>query len=527
MGLPKQIAILGAGPSGLVAAKEALENGLIPTVFESKRDIGGVWSSTGAVWNTMHTNISKFTTTFGDFHWHQDAEMFPSAQAMLNYLNEYALKWNLRSYIKFNSNVLNVTSNSKDSETIGSDGWTVKWTENDSTSTLQSGTFEGVIVATGIFAKGNTPEVPGLDSFHGKVIHSKDYKSAQSFEGLKVLTVGGSFSGAEIASDVSNYSSVSYHCFRDPFWILKRYLSDSKSGRANMPLDLLFYTRSFYQHTTPVSEEESNISRNKYMASVCQEQQKIVELTIETDKFERPYNVTVSDEYLNQIKQRKIIAIRQQISEINGSSITFGNGDILDVDVIVFCTGFNPELNFLDKNVLQKMLYDPTDRLQPVILFNECCHPDVKNLFFVGMYKGPYFAVMEQQARLAARVLSGSVTLPTVTVMLEGLKREKAVRDACPRRQFPHPEYVLFADEISKCAESFPDLQKFKESNCTLSDAFGKPLNEEALYLEQHKTKIYERFMSEPVTPSHYNLVQDPLRTINQMDVVQEIIKKI
>lgn len=522
----RKVAIIGAGPSGLVAAKELLENGLIPTIFEQKCEIGGVWSPTGAVWDTMHTNISKFTTTYGDFHWHQDAEMFPSVQAMLDYLNDYARQWNIKSYIKFNSSVIKVLPNSKEAVDIGSKGWTVQWTDNDFPSTLQSDSFEGVIVATGIFCKANIPTIPGLHSFSGKIIHSKDYKSGKAYAGLKVLTVGGSFSGAEIASDVSNHCDVSYHCFRDPFWILRRYLPDKKRESVNIPIDLIFYTRGFYE-LTPVSDEESNISKNRYMSSICQDQLTIAELAIESEHFGRPHNVTVSDQYLFQVQHKKLIPKNQQISEISGSTVVFQNGDILEVDAIIFCTGYNAELGFFDENVLQKICYDQTDRLQPIILFKECCHPELKNLFFVGMYKGPYFAVMEQQARLAARVLSGSVVLPSLAVMLDGLKREKAIRDARPRLQFPHPEYVHFADEISQCADSFPDLNKFKDTACSLSDSFGKPLKDDALYLEEHKSEIYERFMTEPVIPSHYNLVRDPIGTLNRMDLVQEAIKRI
>ncbi|KAJ6648231.1 Flavin-containing monooxygenase 5 [Pseudolycoriella hygida] len=521
----KRIAIVGAGPSGLVAAKEALENGLIPTVFESKSDIGGVWSTSGSVWDTMHTNISKFTTTFGDFRWPDDTEMFPSAYDMLYYLNEYTTEWKLRAYIKFNANVVSVASNGEDPNNIALKGWAIQWIENG--APLQTDLFDGVIVAAGIFSKGDIPELPGLSAFGGKVIHSRDYKSGQSFKGLKVLTVGGSFSGAEIASDVSNHSAVSHHCFRRPFWILNRYLPDKKSGKSSLPLDLLFYTRSFYEMTTTVTEEESNISKNKYMSSICKQQQDIAELTIEEEDFHKPYNVTVSDQYLEQVEQKTLIPHKSEISEINNSTIRFANDDTIEVDAIILCTGFNTDLSFLAPNVLQKIMYEPTDRLQPVILFNECCHPDVKNLFFVGLYKGPYFAVMEQQARLAARVLSGRVDLPNLELLTEGLKYEKAIRDANPRPQFPHPEYVLFADKIATCANSFPDLKKFKESSYSLSDAFGVALKENALHLEQQKSEIYERFMSEPVTPSHYNLVEDPIGTLSQMDVVQEVIQKL
>lgn len=529
MEVPKRIAILGAGPSGLVAAKEALQNGLVPTIFERSNDIGGVWnSSSGAVWNTMSTNISKFTTTFGDFRWHPDSDMFPSARAMFNYLMDYANKWNIRDYIKFNSNVVSVSSINKDLDGVGTEGWRVQW-EDSSDETLQTDIFDGVIVATGIFSKAVIPDIPGLSTFQGRVIHSREYKSGDAFDGSRVLTIGGSFSGAEIASDVSNHSAVSYHCFREPFWILRRYLPDNKTGKPNLPIDLLFYNRSFYQLPTPTttaSDDESNVSKNRYMASICQEQQSNSELAIDPQNFSKPYYVTVSDQYLKQIEEKKLVPKRQPVADVNGSTVRLQNGDTVDVDAIIFCTGYSPELNFFDESVRNKIAYDPTDRLQPVILFNECCHPEVKNLFFVGMYKGPYFAVMEQQARLAARVFAGTVSLPNVDVMSAGLQREKSIRDAIPRPQFPHPEYVRFADDISKCANSFPDLQKFQDSRCSLAEAFNRPLNENEMHLEQQKVEIYERFMSEPVTPSHYNLVQDPIGAIEQMDLVQEVLRK-
>lgn len=38
-----KVAIIGAGPSGLTAIKACLEEGLVPTCFESGDDLGGLW----------------------------------------------------------------------------------------------------------------------------------------------------------------------------------------------------------------------------------------------------------------------------------------------------------------------------------------------------------------------------------------------------------------------------------------------------------------------------------------------------
>lgn len=69
-----------------------------------------------------------------------------------------------------------------------------------------------------------------------------------------------------------------------------------------------------------------------------------------------------------------------------------------NVDDIILCTGFSPSLDFLDTSLLTTLQYDRNDSLQPLILHRELIHPDVPGLYFVGMYRGSYFATMELQA---------------------------------------------------------------------------------------------------------------------------------
>lgn len=203
-----KVAILGAGPSGLVAAKEAIHKGFSVTIFEKSQDIGGVWNSeTGAVWQSMRTNISKFTCAFSDFPWPKESATFPKASEMLEYLRNYTKTHGITQYIHFNSTVKNV-----DKDTSQHNKWIVK-SEEDGKITSES--FDAVVVATGIFNTPVIPEIPG--SYHGVISHSKDYKSPQGFVGKKVLVVGNSFSGTEIAADISNLASKVTHLYHNPF----------------------------------------------------------------------------------------------------------------------------------------------------------------------------------------------------------------------------------------------------------------------------------------------------------------------
>ena len=73
--------------------------------------------------------------------------------------------------------------------------------------------------------------------------------------------------------------------------------------------------------------------------------------------------------------------------------------DVLrEVDDIILCTGFSPCLDFLEQSLLHTIGFDAQEALQPLLLHRDVLHPQLPGLYFVGMYRGPYFAVVELQA---------------------------------------------------------------------------------------------------------------------------------
>ena len=88
-----RVAVIGAGPSGLAAAKHALEAGFDVTVFEASDDLGGQWYTTAphsGVWPGMHTNTSRAMTAFSDFPAPADHPLHPAAEQIQAYLAGYA-----------------------------------------------------------------------------------------------------------------------------------------------------------------------------------------------------------------------------------------------------------------------------------------------------------------------------------------------------------------------------------------------------------------------------------------------------
>src|SRR4029079_13454727 len=142
-----RVAVVGAGPSGLVAAKHALEAGFDTTVFEASDGLGGQWYSAAphsAIWPGMHTNTSRAMTAFSDFPAPAEHPMHPAAEQIHAYLRAYSDRFGVTDRIRFDARVEQVAP-----------GWDVDGER-----------FDAVVVASGRFGRPHMP--PGLEGFDGE-----------------------------------------------------------------------------------------------------------------------------------------------------------------------------------------------------------------------------------------------------------------------------------------------------------------------------------------------------------------------
>jgi hypothetical protein len=88
--------------------------------------------------------------------------------------------------------------------------------------------------------------------------------------------------------------------------------------------------------------------------------------------------------------------------------VTFTDGSVETVDVIIYATGYRQSFPFFDKEVLGVAGDD-------LALYRNIMHPRHHNLFIIGMYRPlcAFWPVAEQQARWLAPFLRGDYALPT------------------------------------------------------------------------------------------------------------------
>lgn len=111
----KQVAIVGAGVSGLLSCKYCLSKGFNPIVFDLESDIGGVWVKT---MKTTRLQAPKALYQFSDFPWPESvSDHFPTQQQMLQYLHSYANHFHLMPCIKLQSRVNSISYTKTGTET--------------------------------------------------------------------------------------------------------------------------------------------------------------------------------------------------------------------------------------------------------------------------------------------------------------------------------------------------------------------------------------------------------------------------
>lgn len=75
------------------------------------------------------------------------------------------------------------------------------------------------INAGGVLNNFKWPDIPGINDYKGKLMHSAYYEEDYPLEGKKVAVLGAGSSGVQIVSNIQKKVEKYYHWIRNPIWI--------------------------------------------------------------------------------------------------------------------------------------------------------------------------------------------------------------------------------------------------------------------------------------------------------------------
>jgi len=390
------VAIIGAGAAGITAAKSLREDGFQVTVFEKSDDIGGQWNygGTSGVWDTLHANTSKKITSFSDFPFDESLPPFVHHKQMKEYFRKYSTHFGFADRIFYNRKVENCVH-------LDNGKWTLT-TRNTKTDDVKTDTFDYLVSATGRYslpASLNLDWIPFLKK-GGRVISSQQYRSPLTYANQKVLVIGGSFSGVDIALDLISTASEVVNSVRTPYWVIEKRVGGK------------IYDEAFWRRSALAVPPE------KYVPAVV-DILKAVDanpgrhggLPV-SDKLFSETSLAIGVGFNDALLEGKIKQ-RPAVKSVNSNgSITFADNHTEDFDAVIIAAGFKVSIPYLPQNIQSEIVDESANFVK---LFHWTFHPNIPNLAVLGQFKSlaAYNPQLELQGRWISYVWKGIRKLPS------------------------------------------------------------------------------------------------------------------
>ena len=414
----KQVCIIGAGSSGITAAKALKEKGISFDCFEKGSKIGGVWrykndNGVSSAYKSLHINTNRNVMAYSDFPMPDDYPMFPHHSDIIDYFENYVEHFNLREHITFNTSVIDVVRNA--------DG-----TYNVTLDNRQSYDYQYVIVANGHHWNPRFPTPAFKGEFTGEVLHSHYYREAEQVQDKDVLIVGIGNSAVDIACEAARLHtgkvviSTRSGAYITPNWIW------------SIPFDNLANPLTA---KLPLWLQRMLLNTTLWLARGKQEDYGV-------PKPNRPVlseHPTLSQDLLN-LSGRGLIKFKPNIQEFKGKTVVFEDGTEQSFDMIIYATGYKVTFPFL-KHYAEFDVEETND----IRLYKKVVHPDYKNLFFLALIQplGAIMPLAEIQAKWVAKIIKGESKLPTKELMLKSIEEDK---QKLAKRYKQTPRHTLQVD---------------------------------------------------------------------------------
>ncbi|CAL5089050.1 unnamed protein product [Urochloa decumbens] len=233
----KKVCVVGAGMSGLAAARELRREGHAVTVMEQCGDVGGQWlydprtdtdDPLGAaapvkVHSSVYASVRLMSPRecmgFSDFQFvprsgaadaaaGRDARRYPDHREVFCYLKDFFAAFGLADAVRLNTRVLRVAMAPQSGGGAGDVKWLVRSVRvepdggEEASAAAVDEVFDAVVVASGNYSQPRLPSVKGMETWRGRQLHSHSYRTPEPFRGEVVVVVGCGESGLDIATEL-------------------------------------------------------------------------------------------------------------------------------------------------------------------------------------------------------------------------------------------------------------------------------------------------------------------------------------
>ena len=333
-----RVAVIGSGFGGLGAAVRLRRAGVTDFVILERREaLGGTWHD-----NTYPGCACDIPSHLYSFSFAPNPD-WPRAYAPQNEIREYlegvADTFGLRQHLQLRTEVQQMMWDADE----------LQWRVETSRGTL---TADVVVSATGPLSEPRQLDIPGLDTFEGKVMHSATWDHDYDLRGKRVAVVGTGASAIQIVPAIQPVVDRLTVFQRTPAWVVPRgdrrvtgferrlhrkLPSTQKLARFALWGALELGTQVYANHPKLLAVLEKVATGHMKRAVKDPELRR---------KLTPDYRIgckrtLFSDDYYPALAQPNTDVIDSGLKEIRGNTLVSSDGREAEVDAIVFCSGFH------------------------------------------------------------------------------------------------------------------------------------------------------------------------------------------
>lgn len=323
-----RICIIGGGPTGIGVAHALSTDRFDYELFEAEDELGGVWntgSAAGRTYPSLHLISPKFNTQVADFPMPADYPHYPSHTQMLAYIRAYARSFGLYERAHLGAPIAAL-------EPVGR-RWRVR------TASGEAHEFDLAIVCTGLQRVPRLPDPPYPGSFDGEVLHSSQYKHREQLAGRRVLVIGGGNSGCDIAVAAVHHASAVAYSTRRGYHYQPKFIMGKPTPQWLMELGNKFDSK---EETLAYVEEVYKLAGYDGTDYGLPAPDHPLDAAHPVMNSQLLFHVGHGD-----------ISPKPDVERFAGRTVHFVDGSTAQIDLIVYATGYDRDLSFIDAKLLE------------------------------------------------------------------------------------------------------------------------------------------------------------------------------
>ncbi len=286
------VVVIGAGQSGLAAARALLEHNVVPVILEARDRAAGSWPH---YYDSLKAFSPAGFSSLSGMPFPGDPDRYPARDEVAGYLERYAAALGVE--ICTGTRVVAIRREDRDFVVVTEDGRQL-WAD-------------GIVAASGSFSSPHRPAFPGQESFTGKLVHVADYRNPAPYAGKRVIVVGAGDSAAQVASELAPVAKVTLAA-RHPL----RFIPQRIGGK-----DVHYWLRETGFDTLPAEWLD-----------------KITGGSVITDSV--GFRQTLADGLLD---------VSPMFTGFDGDHVVWHSSERERVDAVILATGYRPSLSYLSQ----------------------------------------------------------------------------------------------------------------------------------------------------------------------------------